>query len=103
MNALQTTPSDEALEIAVNEILKGCDIASMTLKAIKQQLEERFDCPLPESKSIIRSCLERFMDTNEDEVLYAAKIKCEEGVEEEEEEEEEVAPTQKKRGSNIFV
>jgi upstream activation factor subunit UAF30 len=70
-------PSEDLIVIATKEILENCDVSLMTLKSIKLKLEEKFECPLPDCKAIIRQCLEEFMDNNQDDFLYAAKVKNE--------------------------
>ncbi len=77
MNNTDEIPSEDLIVIATNEILKDCDVSLMTLKSIKLKLEEKFECPLPDCKAIIRQCLEEFMDNNQDDFLYATKVKNE--------------------------
>ena len=87
-------PNNEEIIAATNEVLKNCDITLLTAKSIRLQLEVLFGCELPEAKGIIRECLERFMERNEDAVMYAAKVKAEST----EPEEEPIVNNGKKRG-----
>ena len=90
-------PSEQEIIAATNEILKNCDITLLTAKSIRLQLESIFECDLTESKGLIRTCLENFMDKNEDAVLYANKIKAESNAE------QESSKSSKKRGMNVTV
>lgn len=88
-------PSEQEIIAATNEILKNCDITLLTAKSIRLQLEAMFGCELAEAKTLIRTCLENFMDKNEDAVLYATKVKAESNIE------SEVAESSSKKKSNI--
>jgi upstream activation factor subunit UAF30 len=72
-----SVPSDSEIKKAAAEILKGCDVATTTLKSIRTQLEERFQCSLAEKKSIIYESFDKFIAQNEDLIKYNDIVKSE--------------------------
>jgi len=47
-------PSDAALGKAVKVMLKGADMASVSMKKIRADLEAKFGVPLADKKAIIK-------------------------------------------------
>ena len=106
-----STPTDKELKKATAEILQGCDIASTSLKAVRKQLEEKFNCSLAEQKEVIYKAFEKFLAKNEAVIQYKeivdAEIKQEEAqaeAEAAEEQEDDLTPAKKKsRGTSIIL
>jgi upstream activation factor subunit UAF30 len=73
---MSSEPTDKEIKNAATELLKECDLSSMTLKSIRVELEKKFDCNLSEKKEVIREALEKFLAKNEDEV-YEKHLKNE--------------------------
>lgn len=88
-----STPTDKEVKKATAEILQGCDIASTSLKAVRKQLEEKFNCSLADQKEVIYKAFEKFLAKNEAVIQYKeivdAEIKQEEALAEAEAAEEE--------------
>lgn len=58
---LNGAPSDHELESAVRELLRGADLNTVTKRAIRQKLEERFGVDLGSRKSTINSIIDRVL------------------------------------------
>lgn len=72
-----SVPTDNAIRQAAEEILKGCDVLTTTLKIVRTQLEERFQCSLSDKKSIIYESFDKFLAQNEDILKYNDIVKAE--------------------------
>ncbi|KAL1757372.1 glycosyltransferase family 2 protein [Schizophyllum commune] len=57
-------PSDAELERAVQEVLTGADLNSITKREIRRQLEERFGMDLTARKSTINAAIDRVLLSN---------------------------------------
>lgn len=54
-------PSDHELENAVRELLRNADLNSVTKRAVRQKLEERFGMDLGARKAMINSTIDRVL------------------------------------------
>ena len=72
-----SVPSDKEIKKAATAILKECDLSLMTLKIVRNQLEENFGCSLAEKKDIIRESLEKFLAKNETLIEYNSHVAAE--------------------------
>ena len=54
-------PSDHELENAVRELLRNADLNSVTKRAVRQKLEERFGMDLSTRKATINSTIDRVL------------------------------------------
>mmetsp|Transcript_43365 Transcript_43365/g.86152 ORF Transcript_43365/g.86152 Transcript_43365/m.86152 type:complete len:340 (-) Transcript_43365:19-1038(-) len=72
-----SVPSDKEIQKAAAEILKNCDVATTTLKNIRKQLEDKFQCSLSEKKDIIYESFDKFLSLNEDILKYNEVVTAE--------------------------
>ncbi|KAI0478644.1 glycosyltransferase family 2 protein [Xylariaceae sp. FL0804] len=61
MSSLTGLPSDDALLAEIREILRTADLMTVTKKAIKQELERRFNVPLDSKRAYINSATEALL------------------------------------------
>jgi chitin synthase len=54
-------PSDYELETAVRDLLRDADLNTVTKRAIRQQLEDRFGVDLAPRKATINSTIDRVL------------------------------------------
>jgi chitin synthase len=54
-------PTDRDLEIAIRELLRGADLNTVTKRAVRQKLEERFGLDLASRKATINSTIDRVL------------------------------------------
>lgn len=54
-------PSDQELEYAVRELLRDADLNTVTKRAIRQKLEERFGVDLGPRKATINSTIDKVL------------------------------------------
>ena len=72
-----SVPTDKEIRKAAAVILKECDIATTTLKSVRKQLEEKFQCSLSERKDVIYESFDKFISQNEDVIKYNEVIDAE--------------------------
>lgn len=58
---LAGAPSDYELESAVRDLLRGADLNTVTKRAIRQKLEERFGVDLGSRKATINSTIDKVL------------------------------------------
>jgi len=57
-------PSDEELERAVQNLLRGADLSAVTKREVRRQLEEAFQCDLSHRKTSINTMIDRTLLAN---------------------------------------
>lgn len=67
----------QQFEDSARSILQSCDLATMTLKTLRMQLEEKMGVDLSDQKQYLREIMNNFMLTNEDVITYAATVEAE--------------------------
>jgi len=58
-------PTDQDLEMAIRELLQDADLHTVTKRAIRQKLEDRFGIDLGARKATINSTIDRVLLTQQ--------------------------------------
>jgi chitin synthase len=57
-------PSDDELNTAVQNLLRGADLTTVTKREIRRQLEEMYSCDLSSKKGSINAIIDRVLMEN---------------------------------------
>ena len=55
-------PTDKDIKAAIEAMLKEADLATMSMKKVRQDLEEKFKFPMADKKGVIKGFVNDFMD-----------------------------------------